>query len=88
MLQIKTVHNTDPDAFDEAVNAALEEGWTLTRRLTGSEGIGPGFVAELERGIITEAEHCCATCAHCVRGAHQEPCLRCSDVEDKWEPAT
>lgn len=85
MLQIKTIHNTDPAAFDEAVNTALAEGWTLTRRLTGP---GPGFVAELEKEIITEGERCCENCAHYEKGVGVEPCLSCSEDADKWEPAT
>ena len=82
MLQIKTVHNTDPAAFDEAVNTALAEGWILTRRLTGP---GPDFVAELEREIITEAERCCENCAHYGKLPHAEPCCNCSENADKWE---
>lgn len=88
MKQIKTIHNTDTAAFDEAVNTALAEGWTLTRRLTGPEGTGPGFVAELEREIITEAERCCDNCAHWSKGPEQEPCLSCSEDCSGWEPAT
>lgn len=83
MLQIKTIRNTDPAAFDEAVNTALAEGWTLTRRLTG-----PDFIAELEREVITEEERSCENCAHYSKKLGEEPCLSCSVDADKWEPAT
>lgn len=88
MLQIKTIHDTDPAAFDEAVNTALMEGWTLTRRLTGPEGNAPGFVAELEQEIITEAERCCENCRHYDSLPHTEPCRSCGENADKWEAAT
>lgn len=82
MLQIKTIHNTDPAAFDEAVNTALVEGWTLTRRLTGP---GPDFVAELEREIITEAERCCENCRYCETLGGMEPCHSCDASASNWE---
>lgn len=85
MLQIKTIHNTDPGAFDFSVNCALEDGWTLTRRLTGP---GPDFVAELEREIITEAERDCENCKHHEKPLSCEPCCSCGETADRWEPAT
>ena len=83
MLQIKTVHDTSPAAFDKAVNDALAEGWALTRRLTGP---GPDFVAELEREVITEAERTCENCLHADKGGNLEPCCNCASNADKWEP--
>ena len=83
MLQIKTVHNTDPAAFDEAVNTSLAEGWTLTRRLIGP---GPDFVAELEREIVTGEERCCENCKFYEQQPESEPCRDCSKDYDEWEP--
>lgn len=83
MLQIKTIRNTDPAAFDDAVNAALAEGWILTRRLAG-----PDFIAEMERETIPEKEQCCENCAHYNKRGDEEPCLHCSENADKWERAT
>ena len=80
MLQIKTIKRKGPDTFDEAVNEALADGWTLSRRLTGPED----FVAELEKEVITEAEKCCENCKHFTRSGDLEPCVSCPDGE-KWE---
>lgn len=80
MLQIKTIRNADPSAFDEAVNAALADGWTLTRRLAGT-----AFIAELEREEITEGERICENCAHFDLGNDQEPCRSCDEYASKWE---
>lgn len=88
MLQIKTIHNTDPADFDEEVNTALADGWKLARRLTGP---GPDFVAELERETIpeadckTEAERTCVNCRYFYTKIGEEPCIRCSKDLDKWE---
>lgn len=82
MLQIKTIRNADPSAFDEAVNAALADGWTLTRRLSG-----PDFIAELEREEITEGERSCENCAHFNLCSDQEPCRSCDENASKWEVA-
>ena len=85
MLQIKTIRNTDPAAFDEAVNAALADGWTLTRRLTGP---GPDFVAEMEREVVTEKERTCENCKYWEQQPESPPCRDCSDDCDKWEQMT
>ena len=79
MLQIKTVKETNPETFDEKVNAALAEGWTLTRRLTGAAD----FVAELEREVITEAERCCENCRFWEQDGG-EPCDNCDEFS-AWE---
>ena len=81
MLQIKTIRNTDPAAFDEAVNTALREGWRLTRRLTG-----PDLVAEMEMELITEEEQICENCRHYEKGPDEEPCCECTDNCSAWEP--
>lgn len=85
MLQIKTIRDKDPAAFDEAVNTALADGWTLARRLTGAD-----FIAEMEKEIITEAERCCENCKHCDLDGNCEPCRDCNDgvkYPTKWEAA-
>lgn len=86
MLQIKTIYTRDPDVFDEKVNAALAEGWTLSRRTFDPQG----FLAEMEMVVITEAERLCANCAHLSRDASLEPCRSCEDgvngYPTKWEP--
>jgi hypothetical protein len=95
MLQIKTIKYqlNAAETFDEKVNAALAEGWTLTKREVlppadlGDRVAFRMLYAELEREEITEAERCCENCAHYDNGAHQEPCLSCSEDADKWEPA-
>lgn len=92
MLQIKTIRRADPCEFDEAVNSALLEGWTLTRRLTGPDH----FVAEMEREVETENEECyktyddkwarkrCANCEHYGVCTSDPPCSECRDF-DQWE---
>lgn len=95
MKQIKTIKNRLDNAaeFDKAVNFALAEGWTLTKRevlqpKAQSESLQSYTMlyAELEREIITEAERCCENCLYWAAGAHQDPCLSCSEDADKWEP--
>lgn len=83
MLQIKTIRRTDPERFDDAVNEALADGWTLTRRCLVPEG----FIAELEKVIITEAERTCENCRHRDTPPEQEPCFSCSETCSEWELA-
>lgn len=86
MLQIKTIYYRIASEFDEEVNAALAEGWTLTRRAFAADG----FLAELTREVITEAERCCDNCAHSDKDPNREPCRGCEDGEiapTNWEPA-
>lgn len=64
MKQIKTIikRRDYADTFDQAVNLAIAEGWTLVRRYIdqGSVAAGasvifqPVFVAELEREVPDE----------------------------------
>ena len=82
MLQIKTIRKADPCKFDQAVNSALAEGWQLTRRITGPDH----FVAEMEQVIITDAEKCCENCKHKDKSANVDPCLNCTETDDRWEP--
>ena len=81
MLQIKTIKHQDPERFDDRVNEALADGWTLVRRLAGPED----FVAELER----EIEKVCQTCKYDKRRGSEEPCRNCIPGEtlNKWEAA-
>lgn len=95
MLQIKTIKNRLDNAedFDKAVNTALAEGWTLTKReVLPPVDLGGYFThttlyAELERVEITEAERGCENCRYCDCDATLEPCCNCSDNADKWEAA-
>lgn len=96
MLQIKTIRNRldNAEAFDKEVNAALAEGWTLTKRevlmpKAQGERIQTHIMlyAELEREIITETEQCCENCVHYTTPIGKEPCISCSEDGDKWEPA-
>lgn len=96
MKQIKTIKNRLDNAtdFDEAVNLAFAEGWTLTKRevlqpKAQSENVQTYTMlyAELEREIITEAERCCENCAHFDKSSNMEPCRHCGETADKWEPA-
>ena len=82
MKQIKTVCNPSTEPFDNEVNAALADGWTLTKRYILGSGY---FVAELEREVITEAERCCENCRYYDTDPEAEPCASCSDDCDKWE---
>jgi uncharacterized paraquat-inducible protein A len=97
MLQIKTIKNRldNASAFDEAVNAALAEGWRLTKRDVICAHAHPTGVtlhtmlyAEMEREEITEAECCCENCKYYEQSASTEPCLSCGENADKWESAT
>lgn len=83
MLQIKTVIDNSASKFDEEVNKALADGWTLTRRLAGPDA----FVAELEKNIITEAEKCCENCKYCNVPGNIPPCADCNPDGGKcyWE---
>lgn len=94
MLQIKTVRyrlDNAPD-FDAAVNAAIAEGWRLTKRdvicapahPTGST-LHTMLYAEMEREEITEAERCCENCKWYEQQPESLPCRDCSEDANKWE---
>ena len=83
MKQIKTIFEGEPVKFDEQVNAALAEGWSLEKRALHEYG----FVAEMEREIITEYEKTCGNCKYSSRPPEAEPCRSC-DPENgtcHWE---
>ena len=94
MKQIKTIKNRLDNAasFDKEVNAALAEGWQLTRRdvlqpKAQSENMQTYTMlyAELEQEVITEAERCCENCKHYHKEPEDEPCIHCNKDADKWE---
>ena len=80
MKQIRTIQNTNPAVFDDEVNKALQEGWTLTRRYYNHSN----FIAELEVEVISEEEKCCENCKHENKEPNMDPCRYCNDA-DKWE---
>ncbi len=81
MKQIKTIYEGSPEKFDEQVNAAIAEGWTLDKR-----GLNQyGFIAELEREIVTEEEQTCENCKHYNKPAGAEPCISCTPEEGAWK---
>lgn len=84
MLQIKTIYKASAAEFDKEVNEALADGWSISRRTFDPQG----FLAELEREVITEAEKGCENCRYCEQQPESEPCRSCSDDCDKWEPLT
>jgi hypothetical protein len=87
MKQIKTITRASASEFDEAVNAALVDGWQLIERKLAQTPAGtPDYhYAQLEREVITEAERCCENCAHYFKEQGDEPCRSCSEDCDKWE---
>jgi hypothetical protein len=85
MLQIKTIRAVYTDDFDFQVNGALQDGWTLVRRLSGHD-----FIAELEKEVITEEERSCENCKHSDKDSNDIPCCECNDGDKyptKWEEA-
>lgn len=80
MLQIKTIKHYDPEYFDDKVNEALNDGWTLTRRLSGPDVC----IAELEKESITEDDKTCENCKHFDKKEIEEPCFSCKTGE-LWE---
>lgn len=89
MMRIKTIYDKSAEAFDREVNAALADGWKLTRRAFDIHG----FVAELERhtsecGANAEKEvRGCAECRHfdiCMTGTTYNEC-DCL-FKSEWEP--
>ena len=100
MKQIKTIKNRLDNAasFDEEVNAAIAEGWRLTKRevlqpKAQSESLHSYTVlyAELEREEIAEELHSCENCSYFRCRSQQEPCRSCEivcNIPSKWAPAT
>lgn len=101
MKQIKTIKNRLDNAasFDKEVNAALSEGWQLTKRKVlqpkaQSESLQSYTMlyAELEREDETEPEpepgkKSCENCRHVQSDPYGVPCNQCL-LYGKWEPAT
>lgn len=91
MLQIKTICENDPAEFDKQVNAAIADGWTLTKRgLITRESVYflHSFYAELERVEITEEDRCCENCKHYHLDPESLPCINCNDGPlEGWESA-
>ena len=90
MKQIKTIKNRldNAEAFDEAVNAALRDGWELTKRDVIRPNAHPDgetsftmLYAELE----FETDKTCDNCKHQDKDFSEEPCSSCSEKCSKWE---
>lgn len=77
MKQIKTIFAGTPEAFDEAVNNALKEGWKIRRIGRGDVG----FTADLYKN-----EKTCTDCRHQHSDPYKEPCSKCNEEYDKWSP--
>ena len=92
MLQIKTIKSRLDNAgsFDNEVNEALADGWTLKRRRVLQPLAQSGtytyimLYAEFEKEIITEDEKTCENCKHFPIPEQLEPCVSCPNGE-KWE---
>lgn len=82
MLQIKTIYDTEPEKFDEKVNAALADGWTLVKRHLGT----CGWNAELEKEIITKDEQDCDNCEYCDLSEDSGPCRTCQNFSNWTGP--
>ena len=81
MKKIKTIANKTSISFDNEVNQAIANGWTLVRRYYTTDGY---FVAEMERVVMLS----CEICKHFAKGYTEEPCLYCANgagKDDKWE---
>ena len=101
MKQIKTIkYQFDAaETFDKTVNAALAEGWTLTKREVlppadlGDRVAFRMLYAELEREEIPKVGEVrlCENCRYLDRPSKQEPCRSCEivcNIPSKWAPAT
>ena len=84
-MKIKTITAQIPTEFDNAVNAALAQGWTLTlRRVLPPHTVGgdhpPLYYAELE--LVPT----CENCKHeaCDPDDPSTPCHRCEN-DNCWE---
>lgn len=85
MLRIKTIVHHDSKTFDEQVNTALMEGWTLIKReVIQTSPTTWKLYAELETVVITESEKCCENCLHFEKDGSDLPCNACEDASN-WE---
>lgn len=86
-MKIKTIIAHTSVEFDEAVNAALAQGWTLAKRdvLLPCDN---GQVAVYPRMYYAELElvPCCDNCRHeaCDPDDPSTPCYRC-EHDEMWE---
>lgn len=86
MTKIKTIIAQTPAEFDNIVNDALDQGWTLKRR----DVLPPyeGDVKRFPRLYYAELalEPCCENCRHedCDPDDPNTPCFHCDD-DDRWE---
>lgn len=81
MPEILTIWNTSSAFLDERVNAAIREGWELTRRdvFIGPDHL-PFFYAELERVVEAETiEDDFDAPAHWLTTRNPAKPLRCSN---------
>lgn len=108
MKQIKTIIKVmnprldaamEAQAFDDEVNAALEEGWTLVKREVLAPAVTDAYdyhrtlYAELERELVEEREQPeeqpeereCGNCRYYGTAVYDYPCTVCTD-SNKWEP--
>lgn len=90
MKQIKTIKNRldNAEMFDEEVNAALAEGWTLTKRdviRPNAHPVGETSFTMLYAELECELERNCETCKHCDKTFKDEPCDTCTVTGSNWE---
>lgn len=87
MKQIKTINinaEKGTEVFDERVNTAIADGWTLTKRDVlppcncGSTYFNRMLYAELEKEIIPEDERSCSNCLYHDIPGTAEPCVACN----------
>lgn len=85
MIQIKTIVHHESETFDEKVNTALMDGWTLIKRdVVQASPTTWKLYAELEKVVITESEKCCDNCAYSDAPSHAWPCNDCEDASH-WD---
>lgn len=92
MKQIKTIKNRidAAEAFDTAVNAALVEGWTLTRRdviRPNAHPVGETSFTMLYAELELDIEKRCDNCKHADKRPDDKPCDSCDSQFCKWEAA-
>jgi len=94
MKQIKTIYYSterNETKFDEAVNEALADGWSLIKRDViqavncGNVYYHRSFYAELEKDVTVKKS--CSNCKYHALSSQQNPCRDCL-LESNWEPQT
>lgn len=81
MKKIKTIQERKPEDFDDAVNAALNDGWKLKWSKVTSDLIGALYLARMEK-----CEKSCEDCRFLGKLLIEEPCIDCGADFSKWEP--